>query len=229
MSNANVRLQLAFTFDLSVPASLAEQHHEDLCKALSELLGPMVFQGMPTVTAKQLGKAGVRVLAHHHHLAARELGAKPVERDALIAAAPHLTDDELLQLERRVRGKTPEAEAELVRFLRRHALAMVNEYRMVACSVDGELTSGQRAQLGARLNLTNGSVLVDDADRQKRLKAGEPLEVRPLATDIVLAASCAGHTLSGPVIEVDVARLATHRDALVQAWQRGESGDARCA
>lgn len=229
MSKANVRLQLAFTFDLSVPASLTEQHHDELCRALSELLGPMVFQGMPTVTAKQLGKAGVRILAHHHHLAARELGAKPIARDALIAAAPHLTDDELLQLEHRVRGKAPDGGAELVRFLRRHALAMVNEYRMVACTVDGALTSGPRARLGARLNLTNGSVLVDDADRQKRLKTDQPLEVRPLGTEIVLAAACAGHTLSGPVIEVEVARLATHRDALVQAWQQDESAGARCA
>lgn len=224
MSKANVKLQLAFDFDLTVPASLLESTHDDLCKTLSELLGAMVFQGMPTVTSKQLGKAGISILTHHHHLNATEVGSGAVDREALIAAAPHLTDDELAKLARRAQGKVSAAGDGMLRLLRREALAMVSEYRMIPCKVEALLTSGNTAQLGAQLNLTNGSVLVDELDRQKRLKADQALTVLPLDTDIRLQASCAGHTLSGPVIEVLIAAIATHRNPLVQVWQRHANG-----
>ena len=220
MSKANAKLRIEFEFDLAIPESLLERTREDLCRSLAGTLGSMVFQGMPTVTGKQLGKAGIRVLAHHHHMSATETGSAPLPREALVAAAPHLTDDEFDQLERRARAKAPEDPAALHKYLRRHALAMNNEYRMVACAVQGLLSSGTEATLPALLNLTNGSVLIDEKDRQKRLKVDHPLTVRPNGLDVELEGSCAGHTLSGPVIEVSIAQIARHRDALLGAWHR---------
>ncbi len=222
MSKANVKLQLTFDLDVAAPERLLELDHESLCKTFSELLGAMVLQGLPTIAGKQLAKAGATVETHHAHLSAMALNARPLERDILVAAAPHLTDDELEQLSRKAQGKLPESEEELVRHLRRHALKLVNDYRMVPCTVAAKLTSGSPAQLEGKLNLTNGSVLIGERDRQSRLQANQgAIVIEPLGTGVRLEGACAGHTLSGPVIEVSVAQLAVHRDPLIAAWQRG--------
>ncbi|ANQ86014.1 hypothetical protein [Azoarcus olearius] len=221
MSKANIKLSISFDFELAAPPALLQSDHDALCRQLHEALGAMVFQGMPTVTAKQLGKAGVTVLGHHHHLDAANLSAAAIARDALVAAAPHLTDDELDQLSRRAAAKAPSSADELLRFLRRQALALVNEYRMVACEVEARLTSGAQARLEGKLNLTNGSVMLGERDRQSRLQANQGAIVVVAGGGAAsMLANCAGHTLSGPVIEVALAELARNRDALIEDWQR---------
>lgn len=221
MSKANVKLQLIFDLDVAVPERLLELDHESLCKTFSEVLGTMVFQGLPTVAGKQLAKAGGSIVGHHHHLSATSLAPPPLDRDVLIAAAPHLTDDELDQLARNAHGRLPESADELHRHLRRHALKLVSDYRMLPCTVAAKLSSGAPAQLEGKLNLTNGSVLIGERDRQNRLQANQgPIIVEPLGTGVRLEGACAGHTLSGPVIEVSVPQLAAHRDPLIAAWQR---------
>ncbi|NMF91152.1 hypothetical protein [Aromatoleum petrolei] len=222
MSKPNLKLSVSFEFELEAPAAFVEASHEKLCKAVQELLGAMVLQGMPTVTAKQLAKAGVAVVSHHHHLDVLNTAAASVPRAELVAAGPHLTDDELDQLARRSAGRVPLADAERGRFLRRHALALAGEFRMVPCVVGGRLSSGKDAALAARLNLTNGSVLVSEQDRQSRLQANQDgLVVAIQGSEVRLRGACAGHTLSGPVIEVALGELAAHRDALVAIWQKG--------
>lgn len=223
MSKANLKLTVGFEFELEAPAAFLDGSHEKLCKAMQELLGAMVLQGMPTVTAKQLGKAGIAVVSHHHHLDVLNTAAAAIPREELVAAGPHLTDDELDQLARRSAGRVPLADAERARFLRRHALALAGEFRMVPCVVGARLNSGKDATLNARLNLTNGSVLVSDQDRQSRLQANQDgLVVVIQDADVRLRGACAGHTLSGPVIEVALGELAAHRDALVAVWQKND-------
>lgn len=220
MSRANLKLTVSFEFELDAPDALLARSQDQLLAAVQEMLGAMVLQGMPTVTTKQLAKAGVGVLAHRAELDVINTIVAQAPREALIAAAPHLTDGELGQLARRTGGKVPLSEAERFRFLRRQALAFVGEFRMLPCVIHARLVSGKDAQLAGRLNLTNGSVLVGERDRQSRLQVRqEALRVTVEPAGVSLAASCAGHTLSGPVIEVAVADLATHRDALIAAWQ----------
>ncbi len=219
-SKANVKLSITFSFDLALPETLLDADHAALCRRLNDLLGPMVFQGMPTVTAKRLSQVGGSILAHHHHLDASNLTAPALDRELLIAAAPHLTNDELIQLARRAVAKLPDGDDERRVFLRRQALAMVNEYRTVPCAINARLTSGATAELAGKLNLTNGNVLVGERDRQQRLQPKQgPVEVIAAGNAVRMLAEFAGQTLSGPVIEVAIASLAQHRDALIAAWQ----------
>jgi len=221
MSRPNLTLSVAFEFELSAANELHELGHEELCKAMHDLLGAMVLQGMPTITAKQLGKAGVTVLSHRHHLDVANAAAAAIPRAEYVAAGPHLTDDELLQLAHRTRGKLPLTEGERARVLRRHALALAGEFRLIPCVVHARLSSGKDVQLEARLNLTNGAVLLGDRDRQSRLQSNQDaLRVEGGSIGVGLKAACAGHTLSGPVIEVPLAELAAHRDALIGVWQK---------
>lgn len=223
MARANLKLTVAFEFDLEAPPAFIDCSHQQLCRAVQELLGSMVLQGMPTVTAKQLGKAGIGLLSHHHHLDVLNTAAAPIPREALIAAGPHLTDEELEQFARRTAGRVPPEQTDRERFLRRHALALVGDFRIVPCSIQARLLSGKDATLRARLNLTNGSVVVTDKDRQSRLQTKDaPIRVDVDGLPVPLRASCAGHTLSGPVIEVALAEIAAQRDALIALWLRGE-------
>jgi len=222
MSRPNLKLTVSFEFELEAPDALLAEDPDKLRRAMQETLGAMVLQGMPTVTTKQLAKAGVAVVSHRHQIDVLNTIVTQAPREALIAAAPHLTDDELSQLARRTGGKIPLQEAERFRFLRRHALALVGEFRMVPCVVSARLSSGKDAQLSGRLNLTNGSVLVGEQDRQSRLQARqEALRVIVARAGVTLPATCAGHTLSGPVIEVAIGELAAQRDPLIGVWQKG--------
>lgn len=227
MSRANLKLTATFEFELEAPPAFIEASHEKLCRDVQEQLGTMVLQGMPTVTAKQLGKAGINLLSHHHHIDVLNTAAAPVPREALVAAGPHLTDDELEQFARRTAGRIPLAPAERDRFLRRHALALVGDFRLVPCVLQARLISGKDATLKARLNLTNGSVVVSEQDRQSRLQTKDaPIRVDVDGLPSPLRASCAGHTLSGPVIEVPLGEIAAQRDALIGLWLRS-AADAR--
>lgn len=222
MKPANVRLQLAFDLELSVPDALAGERPDVLQAKLAEALGAMVLQGLPTIAAKQLGKAAVQVVSSRHGLATSVLAAGAgVARAELVAAAPHLTDAELDRLAARSADKLPPAGAERERGLRRQALAMVGEFRLVPCVVHAVLTSEQPGTLDASLNLTNGSVMIEAHDRQKRLLPGQSaVSVDVPSIGVKLGGSYAGHTISGPVIEVTVSELSRHRDALVALWQQ---------
>ncbi|MCL1825479.1 MAG: hypothetical protein FWG26_05980 [Betaproteobacteria bacterium] len=223
MSKANLKLHVTFEFEIAAPEALLAHEHVTLCQKLNDILGPLVLQGMPKVTATQLAKAGASLIGHHCHLDAHNLSLPTIDRAAIIAAAPHLTDKELNDLARQLAGKTPEDPAELQRLLRRRALALVNEYRLVPCQVEGKLKSGGTftdITVDASLNLTNGSVMVDEPHRQSHLQQGVGVITMVAANGTVrIIGNCEGHTLSGPVINVSIADIAKSRDALIQLWR----------
>lgn len=222
MSAANVRLQLQFDLELAVPASVAALDHARLCQKLAELLGPTVIQGLPVIAGKQLAKAEVRVVKHHHRLDAVAKATARIEPASIVEAAPHLTDAEVATLAARAAARLPAAEADQAGYLRSQALALVNEYRLVGCRVDALLSNGKPTQIEGKLNLTNGHIFLDASHRQTRLQQAQgPLRVAVGETDVVLAAECSGHTLTGPVLDVAVKQLVPHRPALLARWQAG--------
>jgi hypothetical protein len=222
MSAANVRLQLQFDLELAVPDSMATLDHARLCQKLAELLGPTVIQGLPAIAGKQLAKAEVRVVKHHHRLDAQAKAVARIEPARIVEAAPHLTDAEVATLAARAAARLPAVEAEQAAYLRSQALALVNEYRLVGCRVDALLSSGKPAQIEGKLNLTNGHIFLDASHRQTRLQQAQgPLRVAVGETGVVLAAECSGHTLTGPVLDVAVKQLVPHRAALLARWQAG--------
>lgn len=222
MSAANVRLQLQFDLELAVPASVAALDHARLCQKLAELLGPTVIQGLPVIAGKQLAKAEVRVVKHHHRLDAVARAVARIEPARIVEAAPHLTDAEVATLATRAAARLPAAEADQAGYLRSQALALVNEYRLVGCRVDALLSNGKPTQIEGKLNLTNGHIFLDASHRQTRLQQAQgPLRVAVGETDVVLAAECSGHTLTGPVLDVAVKLLVPHRAALLARWQAG--------
>lgn len=217
-----VRLQLHFDFQLAVPEQMASADAETLQRTLTEALGSMVLQGLPTIAAKQLARVGVSIVQQSHALAASvDPSTAEIDRELLVSAAPHLTDDELRRLAGRVAGKLPERPDEQIKTARRHALALANEFRLVPGVVHAVLTSEQPGTLDATLNLTNGSVMIESHDRNKRLLPGQhEVAIEVPGAGLRLKANYAGHTISGPVIEVAVAELARHRDALIGLWQQ---------
>jgi hypothetical protein len=220
MAKPNLRLQIRFDFDLHAPEGLLAIEHGELCRKLSVLLGAAVAQGMPTVTAKQLGRAGISMLAHHHHVDVVTLGGTQIPASAVLDAAPHLTDEEAAQVARRAAAKAPTEPEALSRHLRRQALALVNEYRLVPCTISGLLPSGSSTQLGGELNLTNGHIFLAEAHKQTRLAQRQPaLQVRIDGTPVTLAAELSGQTLTGPVLDVAVSTMAPHRAELIARWQ----------
>ncbi|MCL2875417.1 MAG: hypothetical protein FWF12_03805 [Betaproteobacteria bacterium] len=221
MSKANLKLHVAFEFDIAAPDVLLEHDHAALCQKLNDMLGPLVLQGMPKVTTTQLAKAGASIVKHHYHLDAKSLCVPVIDHAVMVAAAPHLTDEEFHSLACQLAGKMPEDPMELQRLLRRRALAMVNEYRLVPCQVEGKLKSGGTftdITLDATLNLTNGSVMVDEPHRHNHLQQGIGV-VTLVAAAVRITGNCEGHTLSGPVINVSIADISKSRDALIQLWQ----------
>ena len=221
MSSPNVKLKLQFELELTVPEILGQLDHAQLCKALGNALGPMVIQGLPTISAKQLGKVGIQMCAHHHHLDALNLRTPPVDPAQIVAVAPHLTDEEVEQVARRASGKMPLNPPEGAAFLRRQALAVVNEYRLVRCIAHGIQINGHPVEIEADLNLTNGHLFLAETHRQTRLANVDT----PLKVDIVgqpgvhFSADCSGHTLTGPVLDVQVSSLVPHREVLLQCWK----------
>lgn len=220
MSHANIKLTVSFEFELAAPEQIAALSHEQLCRHFSQTLGKMVLQGMPTVTRKQLAAESITLLKHHHHLDVAPVGGIDIDRELLIAAAPHLTDDELDQLAAEAGRKKAVAPEALPKALRRLALQLVNEFRLVPCEISGTGPAGEARSVRGQLNLTNGCVLVDKDDRSTRLRAGDDaVSITPAGTTVSMRGHCAGHTLSGPVMEVPIDRLAAQRDALIRAWQ----------
>jgi hypothetical protein len=223
MSKANLKLHVNFEFEIDAPEALLGHDHATLCRKLNDMLGPLVIQGMPKVTATQLAKAGATLVGHHCHLDVKNLSHPTIERADMIAAAPHLTDEELNDLALQLVGKMPDDPAQLQRLLRRHALALVNEYRLVPCQVEGSLHSGGTftdITVDASLNLTNGNVIVSESHRHNHLRQGHGTITLVAADGAVrIAGNCEGHTLSGPVINVPIDDIAKSRDALIQLWQ----------
>lgn len=222
MSAANVRLQLHFDLDLAVPEQLTALDHAQLCKTLAGALGATVIQGLPAIAGKQLAKGGVRVVKHHHRLDAVVQTVQRVDPVRIIEVAPHLTDAEVATLAARAAARMPAGAEAAAAYLRSQALALVNEYRLVPCAVMALLTSGKPAQIEGQLNLTNGHIFLDASHRQTRLQNGQgALRVAVNGVDVQLAAECSGHTLTGPVLDVPVAQLVPHRQALLTRWQAG--------
>ena len=145
----------------------------------------------------------------------RLIGVAPCgELDCYVFGDPRLSAPAIHRL--------PAAESEQAAYLRGQALALVNEYRLVPCAVEAQLTSGKPAHIEGRLNLTNGHIFLDASHRQTRLQAGQgALRVSIAGTPVALAAECSGHTLTGPVLDVAVGSLVPHRDVLLARWQAG--------
>jgi hypothetical protein len=227
MSDANARLHLEFDFDLSVPESLLNGDEAALLAALREILGTTVFGGMPTVTTRQLTKAGVKTLRHRSACRAEVLGEPGVPLDAVTAVAPHLTDAEVRQVARLAAAKLPQALEQQAAHIRRAALKLASHYRLVPCLVHAELSTGGTGELPAQLNLTNGGVLVDDSHKKLKLRADQgPIRVQVAARGVELRARLEGHTLGGPLLAVDIEALVPHRGALLACWQDDQTAPA---
>lgn len=219
MTRSKARLLVQFEFDLDVPDSFAALDAAALQKQLTLALGDTVFAGMRTVSSKQLGKADIQVQAYRHRVEANRVDAPSIDAALLARIAPHLTDLEVQQLSVRAAAKAPTGADALRAYLRRQALAVANDYRLVPCAVQAAMNNGAIVTLGAKLNLTNGGVLVDEAHRKTRLKTDQStVHVTLGEPQIILPAKLSGHTLSGPVLAVDVTHMAPHRDALQSAW-----------
>jgi len=227
MSTANARLHIAFDFELNVPDGLLELDEQALANALQAMLGSTVLNGMPTVTGKQLTKAGVTLLKHRHVCQARALGQPSVPVEAVIAAAPHLTDAEIAKVAVTAAHKLPAASAQHKAHIRRAALKLASHYRLVACVVSAELSSGGHSDIPAHLNLTNGGVLVDDEHKKVRLKHDQgAVSVRIPDSDVVLHAQLGGHTLGGPLLEVSIDALVPQRALLLARWEAEHTASA---
>lgn len=222
MKSPAVHVKLAFDFQLSIPQEMSELPAEALQQSLTKALGAMVLQGLPTIAAKQLAASGVSIERHSHTITLDvEAAPAALERETLLRAAPHLTDDELRRLAGRLQGPLPDKPDERNKLVRRQALAFANEFRLVSGTVHAVLTSEQPGALEATLNLTNGSVMIEPHDRQKRLLPGQPEVVfAPRGADVKLKAAYAGHTISGPVIEMSIDEIASQRDVLIGLWQQ---------
>lgn len=221
MNKPNARLRLQFDLDLQLPPTMATGDHTILCRALCEALGATVLQGLPTISARQLGKIGVQVLGHHHHTELADLTAPQIPAESVSAVNAHLTDDEIARLCVRAAAKAPTAADELARYLRRQGLAMVGEYRLVPCTLSAIQSSGAGLDIPASLNLTNGSVILAEQFRKVRLKAEQaPICLKVAGIESPFQARLSGHTLSGPVLDVAVCELVAHRRTLIDLWQR---------
>ncbi|MCB1909221.1 MAG: hypothetical protein KDH15_17785 [Rhodocyclaceae bacterium] len=221
MSKPNARLTLQFSLDLRLPDDMAGRDHGALCRELCEALGTTVIKGLPAISTKQLAKAGVSLLAHHHHATVENFTVPVLDATTAARVAAHLTDDEIGVLCRDAAPQAPDAEPELLRYLRRQALAMVSEYRLVPCRLTVLQSSGASGQLDGRLNLTNGSVMLGEAFRKVRLKSDQgPIPVAVEGLGDTLRATLSGHTLSGPVLAVAVDELVPHRAHLIRLWQQ---------
>jgi len=221
MSKPNARLKICFTLDLQIPDEMSRQDSVALGVGLCETLGATVMQGLPAISAKQLGKAGVKLLAHHHHAEAENLRAPRIAAELVAKVTAHLTDQEIESVCVKAAAKAPTSEPDLLRFLRRQVLAMVGEYRLVPCRLAALTSAGETVELDGRLNLTNGSVMLSEQFRKIRLKADQgPIPVRVESVEPQFAATLSGHTLSGPVLTVEVMHLVAHRAQLVGLWQQ---------
>ncbi len=221
MSQPNARLKLQFDLDLMIPAGLLKEDHSALCRDLCAILGATVLQGLPAISKKQLAKSEVRLLSHHHHVEVENLKAPSISIELAQKVTAHLTDAEIDTLCARAAAKAPSLEAELLKYLRRQALALVSDYRLVPCILNAVQTSGVSSELKGNLNLTNGSVMLTDDFRKVRLKADQgPIPVTVEGMDATVMATLSGHTLSGPVLAVEVMHLVPHRAHLVGLWQQ---------
>jgi|YNPMSStandDraft_1061717.scaffolds.fasta_scaffold14429_2 hypothetical protein len=220
---SQARLILTYTLAIELPEPLTRVPQSDLRKTLDALLGEPVHHGLRTVVAKRLAGAGVKVVRMTHQaaveVAQREVG-KVIPKAQLIAAAPHLTDAELAEVEAEV-GQMPFlAEEELRKRIRARALKRVSEVRLVPVRVKAVRSNDEPFEAEAMLNLTHGGLFFPEELRSLRFKANAPVAVYLPGVDEPLPAQYRGSTLGGPVVEVPIERLAPYRDQLIAAWQK---------
>jgi len=215
-------LHLTYTIALEIPAALEKVPAEDLAKTLDGLLGEPVHQGLKAVVAKRLAGAGVRVTALSHRAKVereRRAVGTLIPRAQLIAAAPHLTDEELADVEASIGSMPFLSPDELHKRIRARALKRANEVRLVPVRVVGERINGEPFEGEASLNITHGGLFFPEALRSLRFKANAPVQVFLPWSDTPLTATYRGATLGGPVVEVPLEQLAPHRDQLIAAWR----------
>jgi len=219
MATGNAKLSISFDFDVTLPDEWSDVSQAQLMAKITDALGPTVFGGMPTVTRKQLAKAGITMETHTSH--SEVVRTTVTIPTALVAkAAPHLNDGELAKVAQLAAAKLPQKPAEQFAHIRRVALKFANDYRLVDCRLAPEQSIGGIIEMTAQLNLTNGGVLVDDEFKKIKLKSDQgPIAIRIGDTPVVLQAKLGGHTLGGPLLEVDIHAIAAHRDTLMARWQ----------
>lgn len=224
---SHARLVLTYTLTIELPEPLTRVPQEDLRKTLDALLGDPVHHGLRAVVAKRLAGAGVKVVRMSHHAAVelpkREVG-KTIPKSVLVAAAPHLTDQELAEVEAEV-GQMPFlSEEELRKRVRARALKRTNEVRLAPVRVKGVRSNDEPFEAEVQLNLTHGALFFPEELRHLRLKANTPVEVWVPGAEQPITGQYRGSTLGGPVVEVPIERLAPYRDALIAAWQQQKQG-----
>jgi len=218
-------LQLTYTLTLELPAALETVPEADLAKTLDGLLGNAVHQGLRTVVGKRLAGAGVRVTKLTHQVALtrpRRAVGTTIPKERLVAAAPHLTDAELADVEASIGNLPFLAEEELHKRIRARALKRVNEVRLVPVKVVAEKSNGERFEGAAALNITHGALFFPEELRSLRFKANAPVQIYLPDVETPLVGVYRGSTLGGPVVEIPIEKLAPYRDQLLAAWQANQ-------
>lgn len=221
MPREHEKFQLTFEFEVNVSKGAHPTDRALLRARFQEILGSVVFDGMRNIVGKRLEQVGMSLETYTHELKllnAKAPGPK-IAREAIIAAAPHLTDAEIEQLMAEVSARHDHKVAVTEKLLRRYGLQIAQEYRLAPCVVRGVLTSGKPAALDAEINLTNGHVIFPESCKSARLDQ----HAAPITVDIAsggsMPAQYSGYTLTGPVVDVPIVEMAPHRDQLISAWQ----------
>ncbi|MFC4486431.1 hypothetical protein [Tepidiphilus baoligensis] len=218
------RLILTYTLEVSLPEPLQKMPRADLARVVDGLLGDVVHQGLKAVASKRLQGGGIMVHKLQHRVDVerprREPG-KMLPKELLVRAAPHLTDEELAEVEARVGNAPFLSEDELEKRIRTQALKVCNDVRLAPVVVRGVRPNDEPLETEAQLNFTHGSVFFDESQRNLRLKANAPVEVLLPGVDAAVQGRYLGTTLGGPVVEVPIHLLAPYRDFLLAAWQGG--------
>jgi hypothetical protein len=218
------RLILTYTMEVSLPEPLQKMPRADLARIVDGLLGDVVHQGLKAVATKRLQGSGIMIHKMQHHVDVERPRREPgqtIPKELLVRAAPHLTDEELAELEARVGNVPFLAEEELEKRLRTQALKLCNDVRLAPVVVRGVRPNDEPLETEAQLNFTHGSVFFDESQRNLRLKANAPVEVLLPGVDAAVQGRYLGTTLGGPVVEVPIHLLAPYRDFLLAAWQGG--------
>ncbi len=215
------RLKIDYTLEIELPEPLQKTPGADLSKVIAAMLGDAVHQGLKAVVAKRLGGAGIKVHQVSPHVSVqlpkREAG-KVIDKALLVRAAPHLTDEELAELEARVGAMPFLAQDELLKRLRAQALKIANEVRLTPVRVEAVRSNGEPFAADAQLNLTHGALFFSEEHRSVRFKPNEPVKIFIPGVEEPLLGRYQGSTLGGPVVEVPTEALAPWRDRLLAGW-----------
>jgi len=198
------RLILTYTMEVSLPEPLQKMPRADLARIVDGLLGDVVHQGLKAVATKRLQGSGIMIHKMQHHVDVERPRREPgqtIPKELLVRAAPHLTDEELAELEARVGNVPFLAEEELEKRLRTQALKLCNDVRLAPVVVRGVRPNDEPLETEAQLNFTHGSVFFDRVAAQPAAEGertrGGPAAGRRNARSRPLSRNHLGWTGSG--------------------------------